>query len=55
MGKLHFPLFRAGVEILGDWNPQLMREIQGRIKLRNVLITILCSITGQGVFLFCWY
>ncbi len=55
MGKLRFPLFSAGIETLGDLNPQLMREMQGRLKLRNVLITLLCSLMAQGCFLFWKY
>lgn len=55
MGKIRFPLLNLGVETLGDWNPQLMREIQGRLKLRSVLITLLCSLVGQGIFVFWRY
>lgn len=55
MDKMRFPLLERGVETLGDWNPQLMREIQGRCRLRSVLLTGLCSIIGQALFLFWRY
>ncbi|PZD71604.1 hypothetical protein C1752_05066 [Acaryochloris thomasi RCC1774] len=55
MGKLRFPLFIAGTEVLGDLNPQLLRELQGRLKLRNVLLAVCCSLLGQGFFLFWQY
>ncbi|NJK41412.1 MAG: hypothetical protein HC934_08745 [Acaryochloridaceae cyanobacterium SU_2_1] len=55
MGKVRFSLLNTGVETLGDWNPQLMREIQGRLKLRSVLFTLLGSFLGQGLFLFWRY
>jgi hypothetical protein len=32
---------------LGDWNPQLMREIKGRLKPRNLLIASVISLVGQ--------
>lgn len=32
---------------LGDWNPQFLREIKGRIKSRNILLTIVISLLGQ--------
>jgi hypothetical protein len=32
---------------LGDWNPQLFREIRGRFKLRNVLMAGVLSLLGQ--------
>ncbi|MCG6133126.1 MAG: hypothetical protein MET45_00405 [Nostoc sp. LLA-1] len=36
---------------IGDWNPQLLREIKGRIKMRNILLAISISILGQFVLL----
>lgn len=36
---------------LGDWNPQLLREIKGRLKPRNLLIAGAISVLGQ-FFLF---
>lgn len=35
------------LERLGDWNPQLMRELKGRLKLRNLLIAGVISLLGQ--------
>ncbi|MGH1395659.1 MAG: hypothetical protein ACRAVC_16770 [Trichormus sp.] len=38
---------------LGDWNPQLLREIKGRLQKRNVLLAITTSFLIQlGVFLY---
>lgn len=55
MGKAQFSLVNRGIETLGDWNPQLMREIQGRLKLRSVLLTVFLSLMAQGLFLFWQY
>lgn len=55
MGNVRFSLVSRGVETLGDWNPQLMREIQGRLKLRSVFLTVLFSLVSQGLFLFWRY
>ncbi len=35
------------LERLGDWNPQLMRELKGRLKPRNLLIAGAISLVGQ--------
>ncbi|NEO33508.1 MAG: ABC transporter permease [Symploca sp. SIO3C6] len=35
------------LDIIGDWNPQLLRELRGRLKPRNVLITVNVSLLGQ--------
>ena len=35
------------LERLGDWNPQLMRELKGRLKPRNLLIASVISLVGQ--------
>ncbi|MCS6815443.1 MAG: hypothetical protein NZ772_17975 [Cyanobacteria bacterium] len=32
---------------IGDWNPQLMRELKGRLKLRNVTIAVIGAIVAQ--------
>jgi hypothetical protein len=32
---------------LGDWNPQLFREIKGRLKPRNLTIAVAISLVGQ--------
>jgi len=38
-----------------DWNPQVFRELKGRLKRRNVLLTILGSLTTQlFVLLYFW-
>lgn len=39
------------LERLGDWNPQLMREIKGRLKPRNLLIAGTISLVGQFLLL----
>ena len=36
---------------LGNWNPQLLREIKGNLVPRNVITIILLTITAQIVFL----
>jgi hypothetical protein len=35
------------IDRLGEWNPQLLREWQGRLKFRNLLIATAISIVGQ--------
>lgn len=32
---------------MGDWNPQLFRELKGRFRLRNLLLTGASSLVGQ--------
>ena len=32
---------------LGDWNPQLLREVNGRLQRRNVLVTTAVSLVTQ--------
>jgi hypothetical protein len=39
---------------LGDWNPQLLREIKGCFKVRNLAIAIGSSLLGQLLFLTYW-
>lgn len=39
------------LERLGDWNPQLMRELKGRLKPRNLLIAGTISLVGQFLLL----
>lgn len=34
---------------LGDWNPQLLRELKGRFKGRNLLVTAAISLIAQGL------
>ncbi len=41
------------IDKLGDWNPQLLRELKGRLKFFNVAIAFIISLLGQLVlFLF---
>ncbi len=35
------------IETLGDWNPQLLRELQGRLKPRNLILAGAISLCGQ--------
>src|SRR4028118_905666 len=35
------------VNQVGEWNPQLFREIKGRLKPRNILIAVAVSLLGQ--------
>ena len=44
-------MIQVGLNRLGDWNPQLFREIKGRLTLRNLLLAILISVGAQLVFL----
>ncbi|MEQ8753876.1 MAG: ABC transporter permease [Coleofasciculus sp. G1-WW12-02] len=39
------------VNQLGEWNPQLFREIKGRLKPRNILIAVAMSFLGQLLLL----
>ncbi|NEO73476.1 MAG: ABC transporter permease, partial [Moorea sp. SIO3H5] len=39
------------VNQLGELNPQMFREVKGRFKQRNVLITVAISLIGQLVLL----
>ena len=32
---------------LGDWNPQLLRELKGRLKPRNLILAGVLSLLGQ--------
>ncbi len=32
---------------LGNWNPQLLRELKGRLQLRNIILTITISLLSQ--------
>ncbi|WP_414577486.1 ABC transporter permease subunit [Anabaena sp. CCY 9402-a] len=41
------------IDKIGDWNPQLLREIKGRLKVFNLVIAVGLSLIGQlGVFLY---
>ncbi len=35
------------IDRIGDWNPQLFRELKGRLTLQNVIITLVVSAMGQ--------
>jgi len=37
------------IEPLGNWNPQLLRELKGRLKPRNILLASVISVLGQFV------
>jgi hypothetical protein len=39
---------------VGDWNPQLFREIKGRLKVRNVALAVATSLLGQLVLFLFW-
>jgi hypothetical protein len=39
------------VNQVGEWNPQLFREIKGRLKPRNILIAVTVSLFGQMLLL----
>ena len=40
-----------GINKLGDFNPQLLRELKGRLKQRNVIIAAAISLLGQFLLL----
>lgn len=44
----------AWLDRLGEWNPQLFREIKGRLKGRNIAIAIATSLLGQLLVLLYW-
>ncbi|MBH8555100.1 hypothetical protein I8751_22665 [Nostocaceae cyanobacterium CENA357] len=37
------------MNLLGDWNPQLLREFKGRLKTRNLILSTAISLLGQFV------
>jgi hypothetical protein len=39
------------IDRLGEWNPQLFREIKGRLKPRNILIAVAVSLVSQLLLL----
>lgn len=39
------------LDLMGDWNPQLFRELKGRLKPRNIAIAIGISVVAQVLFL----
>ncbi|MBH8555101.1 ABC transporter permease [Nostocaceae cyanobacterium CENA357] len=41
------------IDKIGDWNPQLLRELKGRLKAFNVLVAVVISLVAQlGIFLY---
>lgn len=47
---MHFNL----LDRIGDWNPQLFREIKGRLAVRNVVIPVAISLVGQLLLYLFW-
>lgn len=43
------------LERLGDWNPQLFREVKGRLQVRNIALTIGSSLLGQLLLFLGWW
>ncbi len=39
------------IEALGDWNPQLLRELKGRLKPGNLILSVAISLLGQFLLL----
>lgn len=39
---------------IGDWNPQLFRELKGRLNLRNIAIALATSFIGQLILFMSW-
>jgi hypothetical protein len=44
-------MLNSSVDRIGDLNPQLFRELKGRLKTRNCVITIAISLLGQIILL----
>ncbi len=40
---------------LGDWNPQLLRELKGKLRPRNLLLAIAASLVAQVLVLLSFY
>jgi len=47
-------MFSQLLDKLGNWNPQLFREIKGRLTRRNVAIATILSLIAQGLMLIAW-
>jgi hypothetical protein len=43
------------LEKIGDWNPQLWREVKGHLKPRNVIIPVAISLVGQCLLFVYFY
>ncbi len=39
---------------IGDWNPQLLREIKGRLKIRNIALAVATSLLSQLLLILYW-
>jgi hypothetical protein len=39
------------IDKIGDWNPQLLRELKGRLNVQNVMIAAISSLISQGLLL----
>ncbi len=44
-------MITAWLDWIGDWNPQLLREIRGKLKLRNLIVAIGISLLFQMLLL----
>lgn len=44
-------MITAWLDRIGDWNPQLLREIRGKLKLRNLIVAIGISLLFQLLLL----
>jgi hypothetical protein len=43
-------------DVIGDWNPQLMRELKSRMSLHNIILTVFVSLTSQSmVLVWCYW
>jgi len=47
-------MLNKGIDKLGNWNPQLLRELKGRLKGRNIAIALIISLVGQFLLFFSW-
>ena len=45
------PILKIAVDAVGDWNPQLLRELQGRLRWRNLLFAFLSSFLIQALLI----
>jgi len=43
------------IETFGNWNPQFIRELKGRLKSRTVTLVVTVSIVAQGLLMFFFY
>ncbi|MEB3335966.1 MAG: hypothetical protein VKJ46_00775 [Leptolyngbyaceae bacterium] len=44
-------MIQLWLDRLGDWNPQLFREVKGRLKKRNLVVATAVSLMGQVLML----